>query len=302
MALLYIIKINSPRFFIILLTACCILLPVPSDAAVQWSLSAVTGYYLPRLKELNYVLNNNKVELGPFNADAKPAPYPVIYEGFNPGMPDMRPMAPKFGLQLQADISPRYAIVFGNSEGVLDSTKRDVRSFFVGFPIPSNRETRFALSLNQFWLGVKRYWLWGEKTGEKSTAPRRFYTEVGVLAVTKAYLTTDVFLHVYSPEEGFDFYKVAETESKGNGYATYLGVGGEYYIMKWLSVGLDIDYVAGGVSKIKFVRYFTVDPLEKDIIKPGDKVNYTDFSRGLILPLFIDLEGLDFKGQLRFYF
>ena len=285
----------------------------------------VEGYYLPRLDELNYILKHKEVELGPRNTEARPFPYPVIYQGISPDdMPEMRPKAPKVGLQLQTDVNPRYAIVFGGSMAVFDSTKRDIRPFFVGFSIPADRETRFSLSLNQFWFGAKRYWVFegkskqgeksevrsqkseGEKSGEepgigKRPAPR-IYAEMGILAITRAYLTTDVWLHVYAPEEGFDFYKVTETGSKGNGYSTYLGVGGEYYIRKWLSVGLDIDYTVGGVSDIKFVHYFTVDPLEKDIIKPGDRVFYTDFKKGRIRPLFIDLEGWDFKGQVRVFF
>jgi len=309
-----------------------LLVSTPAHAAIQWSLSVVEGYYLPRLDELNYILKHQEVELGPRNTEAKPFPYPVIYQGISPDdMPEMSPKSPKVGLQLQADVNPRYAVVFGGSMAVFDSVKRDVRPFFVGFSIPANRETRFSLALNQFWLGAKRYWIFEEKSkqGEKSEVrsqksekippnpplekggtegfggkrpPSRFYAEMGILAITRAYLTTDVWLHVYAPEEGFDFYKVTETGSQGNGYSTYLGVGGEYYIRKWLSIGLDIDYTVGGVSDIKFVHYFTVDPLEKDIIKPGDRVFYTDFKKGRIRPLFIDLEGWDFKGQVRVFF
>ncbi len=307
---------------VFLLTSISFLLtfpPPPAHAAIQWSLSVVEGYYLPKLEELNYILRHSEAELGPRNTEAKPSSYPVIYQGLSPeGMPEMRPKSPKAGLQFQADINPRYAVVFGGSTAVFDSAKRDIRPFFVGFSIPATRETRFSLALNQFWLGAKRYWTWGGKSeatsqkpeGEKSIeypgivkrpAPR-FYAEMGVLAVTRAYLTTDVWLHVYAPEEGFDFYKVTETESVGNGYATYMGVGGEYFIKKWLSIGMDIDYTVGGVGDIRFASYFTVDPLEKDIIKPGDQVLYTDFLTGRVYPLFIDLEGFDFKGQVRFYF
>ena len=53
---------------------------------------------------------------------------------------------------------------------------------------------------------------------------------------------------------------------------------------------------------MKFVRYFTVDPLEKDIIKPGDKALFIDLKKGAVRPLFIDLEGWDLKGHLRVYF
>lgn len=332
--------------------ASCILLfayllaPLPALAAIQWSLSVVEGYYFPNLEELNYVLTNREVELGPRNTEARPTPYPVIYQGISPEMPEMRPKSPKVGLQLQADLNPRYAMVFGGSMAVLDSMKRDIRPFFVGFSIPATRETRFSLSLNQFWLGAKRYWTWGKsedrskklegrsqkeeggkgegsgvkgeedrgshRSGSSSgrdrpsslseRPPARFYGEIGVLAVTRAHLTTDVWLHVFAPEEGFDFYKVTETESGGNGYATYLGIGGEYFIRSWLSIGMDIDYTFGGVGDMKFLRYFTVDPLEKDIIKPGDKVLYTDLKKGRIAPLFLDLEGWDLKGEVRFYF
>ncbi|MBI5192672.1 MAG: hypothetical protein HZA08_04410 [Nitrospirae bacterium] len=328
--------------YFLLLTS--ILAPRPAYAALQPSLSIVTGYYMPRLDELNYILKYREVELGPRNTEAKPSPYPVIYQGYSPeGMPKMSPKSPKFGLQFQVDINPRYSVFIGNSVATYDSEKRDVRSFFVGFSIPSDRVTRFSLSLNQLWIGVKRNWIFEEKgkpeerskrqearskkeeDGSKKQEARsqkqeesqkqedrskkaeekpasKLYVEMGVLAVTRAYLTTDVWLHVYAPEEGFDFYKVTETLSQGYGYATFIGIGGEYFIKKWMSLGLDADYTIGGVSKIKYARYFTVDPLEKDIIKPGDKVTYTDLKVGRVAPLFINLEGVDIKGQVRFYF
>ena len=289
----------------------------PAHAAIQWSLSVVEGYYIPRLDELNHVLKNRDVELGPRNTEAKPSSYPVIYQGVSPAMPEMKSDTPKFGLQLQADINPRYAIVFGGSVANFDSTSRDEREFFVGFPIPAIRETRFSLLLNQFWLGGKRYWIF-EKASEgrdkksevgksgvsgklKKPGPK-VYAEMGILAITRAYLTTDVWMHVYAPDEGFDFYKVTETGISGSGYATYIGIGGEYFLTTGMSIGMDIDYTIGGVGKLKFVHYFTVDPLETDIIKSGDEVLYTDLSKGNVKPLFIDLEGWDLKGQVRFHF
>lgn len=312
---------------LLLLTSC--LFSSPADAAIQWSLSVVEGYYLPRLDELNYILKHERVELGPRNIEARPFSYPVIYQGRSPAMPEIELKAPKIGLQLQADINPRYAIVFGGSMATFDSTKRDIRPFFVGFLIPANRETRFSLSLNQFWVGIKRYWVWEMKSevephkdGGDSEAEyknlgsegayqeilevikekTKFYAEIGVLAITRAYLTTDVWLHVFAPDEGFDFYKVTETGIRGNGYATYLGVGGEYFIKKWLSIGLDLEYTIGGVGNLKYDHYFTIDPLEKDIIKPGDDVQFTDLIQGRIRQLFLDLEGWDLKGQVRVYF
>ncbi|MBI5756485.1 MAG: hypothetical protein HZA12_06120 [Nitrospirae bacterium] len=294
-----------------------LLLPSISHAAVQWSLSVVEGYYLPRFDELNYILKHREVELGPRNTEARPSTYPVIYQGISPEMPEMSPNAPKVGLQIQADLNPRYAVVFGGSMAVFDSKSRDVRAFFVGFNIPATREMRFSLSLNQSWLGVRRYWTWRE-SGDRSkksedkkdqeTLPlsqkpaSRFYAEMGFLAVTRAYLTTDVWLHVYAPEEGFNFYKVTETGISGNGYATYLGIGGEYYLKKWLTLCFDIDYDVGGVGDMKFTHYFTVDPLEKDIIKSGDKVFYVDLKKGRMAPLFLNLEGWDLKGQVKMYF
>ncbi len=300
------------------LSLCLTGFPHCAAAATQWSLSVVEGYYFPRLDDLNYLLRHEEVELGPRNTEAKPNPYPVIYQGFSPdNMPDMKPVSPKVGLQVQADITPVISVVFGGSTTTLDSSKRDERPFFVGFVIPASRETRFALILNQIWLGARRYWVLGDKTTVKEPAssrtvaktppspekPRsRFFVGMGVLAVTRAYLTTDVWLHVYAPDEGFDFYKVVETGISGSGFATYVGAGGEYYIKRWLSVGLDVDYTLGGVSEMRFTRYFTVDPLEEGIIKRGDIAFYTDLKKGVINPLTLDLEGWDLKGQVKFYF
>jgi hypothetical protein len=238
-------------------------------------------------------------------------------------MPEMSPDAPRMGLQIQADINPRYAMVFGVSTANFGSKKRDVRNFFVGFNIPAVRETRFSLLLNQFWFGAKRYWTFkkqseqseksevrGQKSEDKKEMPEviggkpasRFYAEVGILAITRAYLTTDVWMHVYAPDEGFDFYKVTETGISGSGYASYIGTGGEYFLNKWLSLGLDIDYHIGSVTDMRFDHYFTVDPLEKDIITEGDRALSVDLKKGVVMPLIIDLEGWDIKGYLRVYF
>src|SRR3989304_2651748 len=313
-------KTGSPPKLSFLLTSFFLLLTSyssPAHAAIQWSLSAVAGYYIPRLDDLNYVLKNRAVELEPRNTEAKPASYPVIYQGISPEMPEMKPGSPKIGLQLQADINPRYAIVFGGSVATFDSTSRDERGFFVGFPIPAIREMRFSLLLNQFWLGGKRYWIFEKKSevrdkksevgksgdsGKLKKPGPRVYAEMGILAITRAYLTTDVWMHVYAPDEGFDFYKVTETGISASGYATYIGIGGEYFLTRGVSIGMDIDYMIGGVGKLKFVHYFTVDPLETDIIKSGDQVLYTDLSKGIVKPLFMDLEGWDLKGQVRFHF
>ncbi len=292
----------------------------PAHAAIQWSASAVAGYYAPRLDELNYILKNAAVELGLRNTEAKPFPYPVIYQGISPVMPEMSVDSPRIGLQIQADLNPQYALVFGMSTAKFDSSKKDTRNFFVGFNIPAVRETRFSLSLNQFWIGAKRYWTFGKaedsseqvagKSKKESEAPAtsyqlppaRFYAEMGILAVTRAYLTTDVWMHVYAPEEGFDFYKVVETGISGSGFASYIGAGGEYYLKKWLSVALDLNYNIGSVTEMRFDSYFTVDPLEKDIIKEGSRALYIDLRKGTVLPLIIDLEGWDLKGALRVYF
>ncbi|OHE55078.1 MAG: hypothetical protein A2Z47_11710 [Thermodesulfovibrio sp. RBG_19FT_COMBO_42_12] len=313
-----------------------LLFPAFANAAIQWSASAVTGYYAPRLDELNYILKNTAVELGPRNTEAKPSSYPVIYQGISPEMPEMSADAPRIGLQIQADLNPQYALVFGMSTAKFDSVKRDIRNFFVGFNIPAVRETRFSLSLNQFWFGAKRYWTFKDegKQGEKSEVRgqnsedgrdrpsglsteegkqnqkilhsikqnSRFYAEMGILAVTRAYLTTDVWMHVYAPEEGFDFYKVTETGISGSGFASYIGAGGEYYLNKWLSVALDINYNIGSVTEMKFDNYFTVDPLEKDIITEGSRAVYVDLKKGIVQPLIIDLEGWDMKGYFRVYF
>lgn len=302
----------------------------PASAAIQWSASAVAGYYAPRLDELNYILKNTAVELGPRNTEAKPTSYPVIYQGISPEMSEMSADAPRIGLQIQADLNPQYALVFGMSTAKFDSVKKDIRNFFVGFNIPAVRETRFSLSLNQFWIGAKKYWTFkkeseqteksevrGQKLEDKNQKQEvrsekldirdrrpasRFYTEMGLLAVTKAYLTTDVWMHVYAPDEGFDFYKVVETGISGSGFASYIGTGGEYYLNKWLSVALDLNYNIGSVTEMKFDNYFTVDPLEKDIIKEGSRAVYVDLKKGVVQPLIIDLEGWDFKGYLRVYF
>ncbi|MBI4714760.1 MAG: hypothetical protein HY760_02240 [Nitrospirae bacterium] len=251
------------------------------------------------------------MELGPRKTDARPAPYAVLYQGESPAMPEMEPKAPKFGLQVQADINPRYALVLGASTAVLDSQSRDIRSFFVGFYIDSPRETRISLSVNQFWLGGRRYfplpWEKGSSSpasaSDSSSRPSpRFYGEMGVVGLTEVNLTTDVWLHVYAPEEGFDFYKVASSAARGSGYMTYFGVGGEYYFKRWLSIETDFHYVIGGVTDIRYTRFFTADPLEEGIIKPGDVVAVTDLSRGRRETLYLDLEGLDFNAMLKFYF
>ncbi|MBI5197114.1 MAG: hypothetical protein HZA19_00740, partial [Nitrospirae bacterium] len=192
------------RFFILL---SIFFLPHPALGAVEWSLSVVEGFYYPTLDTLNDALTSPLVEVGPRKPDARPVSYPVIYQGPSPAMPEMEPKAPKFGLQVQADLNPRYALIFGGSIGVMESQVRDIRTFFVGFYIDSPRETRFSLALNQLYFGVRRYVEIGQR--KKGGGPKpRIYGDLGLIGITGATLSTDVWLHVFAPEEGFDFYKV----------------------------------------------------------------------------------------------
>src|SRR3989337_765029 len=133
----FIISITSN---VLLLTSNFLLLTSslsPASAAIQWSASAVAGYYTPRLDELNYILKNTAVELGPRNTEAKPSSYPVIYQGISPEMSEMSADAPRMGFQIQADINPQYALLFGMTTANFGSTKKDIRNFFVGFNIPA---------------------------------------------------------------------------------------------------------------------------------------------------------------------
>src|SRR3989337_1688336 len=100
----FILSLTSNFFLLIFLTSNFFLLTSsssPAHAAIQWSASVVTGYYSPRLDELNYILKNAAVELGPRNTEAKPVSYPVIYQGISPDMTEMSADAPRIGLQIQ---------------------------------------------------------------------------------------------------------------------------------------------------------------------------------------------------------
>jgi hypothetical protein len=67
-------------------------------------------------------------------------------------------------------------------------------------------------------------------------------------------------------------------------------------------MGADLQYVVGGIKDLRYDRFFTVDPLEAGLIKPGEIVMMTDFKKGRLQPLFLSLDGWDIKGVLRFYF
>jgi hypothetical protein len=166
----------------------------------------------------------------------------------------------------------------------------------------------------------------------------RLFVNVGLAGVSLADLTLDTLFKINTPDQSFA--SSSSIEARGFSYTTRLGLGGEYFLTSWLSVGFNVNYVIGTVSKLKVERNFRQNfsdipvPPAEAVQPPGvpvpeqgetvqyatvESVNITDFcdppaptganvaqfgtcAPGAGRTLELELNGLQIGAALRFYF
>jgi hypothetical protein len=167
-----------------------------------------------------------------------------------------------------------FGLSFSSWRG--ETIGRDMISLFLISnlpPIQVPRSARYNLVLDRVFLEW-RYHL------RRTAEGRGVYLNVGLAGVTMAFLTMDTLVNVVHPARNFA--SVSSDESFGWGYTTRFGVGGDYPLTSWLSVGGQANYVVATITKMQVTRHFSagfpLTPIPNPFsIRPGVPLPQTFF-------------------------
>jgi hypothetical protein len=224
--------------------------PPVEEVPTAWMFSLVTGYYNPRLGTLNHILKDTSVTIMQdpnfllprnqnFPFEERNLPVDGISGGPTYGVDAVYTMGGphSFGLSF----SSWRGETFGQ-----DSILLFIRSNEPAITVP--RSARYNLVLDRIFLEWRYHLL-------RNAEGRGVYLNVGLLGVTMAFLTMDSLVNVVDPD--LHFASVSSDESFGWGYTTRFGVGGDYPLTSWLSVGGQANYVLATITKMQVTRHFS---------------------------------------------
>ncbi len=293
------------------------------------SVAYTFGVYQPSLKTLNRILGD------PGRAILQDPNYLLPRNRLLPA--EKRnivspPIAGKtsFGLDIQYEANKRFSLVATLSVWSGESSLSDEIDLFLRQDLPPDtfpRSATYDLKITQLWLGWKYNLIRDPDFG-------RFYLNIGLFGVSIADLTMDSVVKVNRPDIDLSFASVSSTEAQGIAFTSRFGFGGEYYVTKSISFGIDANYILATSSKIKVKRHFrsnfstnlpsppeTTDlqnipqvPQEgdqlttavvssqnvTDLCEPGDESG--GCGRGAGSPLELELSGFMVTGVIRYYF
>ena len=215
----------------------------------RFSVSIIGGIYQPSLSSLNRILGD------PHQAILQDPNFLLPHNLLLPA--EVRNiLSPKiegnanYGLEAQWDVTDRFSLTATVSIWQGDSTASDVITTFIRQDLPAvqaPRTARYQVSLTQMWLGWKYNLIRDPERG-------RIFVDIGLAGVALADLTMDSLFKVNLPDQSFA--SLSQTEARGISYTTRFGLGGEYFLTEWLSIGIDVNYVVGTVTKLEVRRYF----------------------------------------------
>lgn len=294
-----------------------LLLARAATAAETWSVTLLTGVYRPSLTTLNDVIATPRLAILQDPNHLLPGNPRFPSTSRNLALPGLNGKQ-YYGLEALRAMNPRLSVVATLSVWQGESTASDIMPLLLLPALPLEpsfrfvpRETRYNLTLNQLWLGVRYKFL-------EDPDRARLFLNLQVFGVAFSSFTIDTLLKVVAPE--INFASVSSTEAQGFGYTSRFGLGGEYYVHKWLSFGLQGNYVIGAVPQLTVVRHFpigfpTPQPSEANVLlQPPPKVNDVltfapVFTETPVLevvgpeaPLRLELDGYEVVGALRLHF
>ena len=224
----------------------------------KWRVGFLTGIYDPSLETLNKVIaNSNQAFLqDPNFLLPRSLDFPANKRNISSNAieADLN-----FGLEIERMVSERHSILLTLSVWNGESVARDEIPFFLRAdqqdPFFFPREARYNVQLNQFWLSWRYYALNDPEVG-------RVFFNVGLAGFALANFTLDALVKAVCPDSdpncvaGGGFALVSSTEASGFGFTTHFGLGGEYYLTDWLSIGANINYILGEVDNLEVDRVF----------------------------------------------
>ncbi|MDR2878032.1 MAG: hypothetical protein LBV36_08360 [Chromatiales bacterium] len=218
--------------FLIVFGMLCVIGEAQADEQ-RWSVSPLLGVYSPRLTALNQ---------GEFKAPMTGRGR-LLFDGVDSGqdfdfvfdnsLPEMKYGA-EAGLEIGLDLDDRNRLFFGGSvwqSGSTASVRTEIP--FQGSLTPVGYERSGRLSYFQYFLGWQRTLFSNKKF--------RLHSRLAMHEVFDITYKEDLVF-------GFDtgpatFKRLIIMESQATGLLMMqLGLGGEYFLVKWLSVGADLGY------------------------------------------------------------
>jgi hypothetical protein len=212
--------------------------------------SLVTGYYNPRLGTLNHILKDTSVTimqdpnfLLPRNQNFSFEKRNLPVDGISGG--------PTYGVDAVYNMGGSHSFGLSFSSWRGETFGQDAILLFIRSNIPPitvPRSARYNLVLDRVFLEWRYHLL-------RNAEGRGVYLNIGLLGVTMAFLTMDSLVNVVDP--ALSFASVSSDESFGWGYTTRFGVGGDYPLTSWLSVGGQANYVVATITKMQVTRHFS---------------------------------------------
>ncbi len=293
--------------------------PTWNNIGKRLTVGLTTGYYRPALKGLNSVLANSGRVIIQDPNHLLPSNPDFLSESRN--MPISKVSGDfSVGIEAEWEISQRHSLVFSVSEWQNASIRSDMVPLLLSpneAPLRVPRSARYNLTINHFQLAWRYSIINSPEKG-------RMHLNIGLVGGVLATLTIDSLIKVEENPIGNPFASFGSTESKGRGFTTRFGIGGEFFLLSWLSVGLNVDYIWGNISKLKVKREFPSDfrlipaglpgisdsPCfrQVDTRTEGETVQVIACERDQVVEgarpskLKLSLDGFDIRGAIRFHF
>jgi hypothetical protein len=310
------------------------------DPFITFGLRA--GYYQPSLRTFNRVIGDPSLSIiqdpnfllprnpgtsnaPAFLADCSRFPSCVSRSIATPGIGGDT----VYGADVSFRLNSEFSIVISVELFQSMVTSSDTASLLIRQDLPvlrPPREARYNLQINEYFISW-RYHLYNQPRH------RTLYFDLGLLGLAEADLTMDALMKVLQTDQvqlpNGGFTSVSSTEASGFGFVIHFGIGGEYYLTKWLSVGINGQYVLRSIPTLEVRRVFTAGfpvtpdqppeallqtpvaiPTPQNAPQPGDYVTYSPIvneNANREVPtdpkkLPIELDGFDVTALLRFHF
>jgi hypothetical protein len=227
----------------------------------------VTGYYQPRLGTLNRILRDTSLTILQDPNFLLPRNQFFSFEQRNIAVDELNGGI-LYGVEAFYNTGGPHTFGLTLSGWRAETIARDRITLFLVSnqpPIEVPRSARYNLVLNQV-FAEWRYHLSRDAHG------KGVYLNLGFVGVSLATLTMDALVNVANPTRPFA--SVSSDESFGWGYTSRFGVGGEYPVTSWLSIGGRANYVLGTIRTLKVTKHFLSGfpnqaPVEVLSIRPG---------------------------------
>jgi hypothetical protein len=226
--------------------------PPVAPTTLQWSFALTMGYYNPRLGTLNHVLEDTSVTVLQDPNYLLPRNLEFPFEQRNLSVPGIEGGA-VYGVDAVYHTGGPHSFALSFSGWHGETFGQDMIPLFLRSDVQSiqvPRSARYNLVLDQVFLEWRYHML-------RDAKGKGVYLNVGLVGVTFAFLTMDSLVNVVDPLGQVNFASVSSDESSGWGYTTRFGVGADYPITSWLSVGGRANYVLGTIRDMSVTRHFS---------------------------------------------